>query len=292
MSGTDPSAAHGTREPSAQGSAGQLAETRYGPVRVLFGAHGGRYPDGNSLLVVGTRETLIIDPALGVIPRRAGLPPVHRVLHSHCHEDHIAGNHLFRDVPWHFHEADLPGIASLDAMMAIYGMDDATDSFFRKALEEQFHFTPRADAVAFRGGDRFDLGGVSLEVIHTPGHTRGHSCFRIEWREEMEADWYATFHHIGVVEGRADFLARLERFAGVIDRREARLLEYLHKPRTLDEVVAHRFVYRAGDPVPFADAVERRSMAQHIARLLAAGRVREEPEGRYRASRGPERVIE
>jgi len=315
-----PHAASGAGEASAE----PLAEARYGPVRVLFGAGRGRYPDGNSLLVEGTRETLIIDPALGVIPRRTELPQVDRVLNSHCHEDHIAGNHLFPDVPWHLHEADLPGITSLDAMMAIYGMDAATDAFFRKALEEQFHYTPRPDAVAFRGGDRFDLGGVALEVIHTPGHTRGHCCFAIEWREggrkrrllylgdielssfgpyygdawsdladferslrrvrAVEADWYATFHHIGLVEGRDAFLPRLERFAAVIEQREARLVAYLREPHTLDEVVAHRFVYRPQDPVPFADAVERRSMAQHIDRLVAAGRLRAEPEGRYRAT--------
>ena len=67
---------------------------------------------------------------------------------SHCHEDHVAGNHLFPDVPWHLHEADLPGIRSLDGMMAIYGYRRAIDGGLRpKVVVEQFHFTPRADAV-------------------------------------------------------------------------------------------------------------------------------------------------
>jgi len=327
MSGADSEAAGNGVNDRQTGGEEPLTEARYGPVRVLFGARGGRYPDGNSLLVAGDRETLIIDPALGVIPRLAELPRVHRVLNSHCHEDHIAGNHLFPNVPWHLHEADRPGITSLDAMMAIYGMDDAADAFFRQALEEQFHFTPRPDALPLHGGDRFDLGGVTLEVVHTPGHTRGHCCFRIEWREHgqrrqllylgdieltsfgpyygdawsdlgdferslaqvrsLEADWYATFHHIGVLEGQAAFLTRLDRFSAVIDQREARLLEYLREPRTLDEVVAHRFVYRPADLVPFADAVERRSMGQHIDRLLAAGRLREDPTGRYQVAGPP-----
>ena len=37
-----------------------------GPVRVIFGERRGSYPDGNSLLVTGERETLLIDPALGL----------------------------------------------------------------------------------------------------------------------------------------------------------------------------------------------------------------------------------
>lgn len=305
------------------GIEGGLEEARYGPVRVLFGDRGGRYPDGNAILVEGAHETVIIDPALGVIPRRNALPRVDRVINSHCHEDHIAGNHLFPDVPWHLHEADLPGLGSLDAMMAIYGFDAELDRAFRPVIEEQFHYTPRPDAQAYRDGDIFDLGDVAIEVIHMPGHTRGHCCLMIRWSEdsgerrllylgdieltsfgpyygdawsdlpdfertlervrEVEADWYATFHHIGVLEGRDAFFERLDRFGAMIGKREARLLEYLREPHSLEEVVAHRFVYRPGDPVPFADAVERRSMSQHIERLLVSGALVEE-DGRYRAT--------
>jgi hypothetical protein len=96
----------------------------------------------------------------------------------------------------------------------------------------------------------------------------------------MQADWYATFHHIGVLEGRGAFLDRLDVFEAKIADREQRLLAFLAEPRTLEEVVAHRFVYRPHDPVPFADGVERRSMSQHIERLMRAGRV-EENNGRY-----------
>jgi hypothetical protein len=71
----------------------------------------------------------------------------------------------------------------------------------------------------------------------------------------------------------------------VIATREQRLLEYLRgAPREMHEIVAHRFVYRPGDEVPFAPAVELRSMRQHLDRLLAAGRVREVEPGRYLAA--------
>src|SRR5437867_13389359 len=114
-----------------------------GRVTVLTGERAGKYPHGNSLLVRGTEETIIIDPSLSVIGRRDALGGVDRVLNSHCHEDHIAGNHLFAGVPWHLHELDLPGILSLDNMMAIYGYAEPINSSFRKVVVEQFHFTPR-----------------------------------------------------------------------------------------------------------------------------------------------------
>lgn len=63
--------------------------------------------------------------------------------------------------------------------------------------------------------------------------------------------------------------------------RERRLLEFLREPRTLDEIAAHRFVYRPQDPVSFAEPVERRSLGQHVTRLHAAERVREIEPGRF-----------
>lgn len=158
-----------------------LLERRIGSVTVLFGARGGKYPHGNSLLVRGAEESVVIDPGLGLVERKHALPRVDRVLNSHCHEDHIAGNHLFPAAPWHLHEADLPGIRSLDAMMAIYGYPEPVHAAFRQAVVDEFHFVARPDAQAFRDGSVFDLGGgVRIRVLHAPGHTRGHSFFWIE----------------------------------------------------------------------------------------------------------------
>ena len=74
---------------------------------------------------------------------------------------------------------------------------------------------------------------------------------------------------------------KLDRYAAVIADRERRLLEYLAEPRSLDEIAAHRFVYRPKDPVSFAEPVERRSMSQHVERLVAAGALREVEPGRF-----------
>jgi len=295
-----------------------LEEQQFGAVTVLYGDRRGKYPHGNTLIVRGRDQSLAIDPSLGLVARGSQPPRVDRVLHSHCHEDHFAGSFLYPDLPWLFHTADLPGIRSLDALMDLYGYPEPIRSVWSAAVVEQFHFTPRPDAVAFRGGDVFDLGGVTVEAIHAPGHTRGHCLFRIEpiglvyladidlssfgpyygdaWSEledfertlamarEIDARYYATFHHIGVLEGTPGYLERLDRFAGVIADRERRLLAYLAEPHTLDDIVAHRFVYRPQDQVTFADGVERRSMAMHLARLARDGRVRELEPGRYRAA--------
>src|SRR5262249_16847037 len=179
------------------------------------------------------------------------------------------------------------------------------------------YFTPSADARGFARDEVFDLGGVQIQVIHAPGHTRGHSLFHVQpddvlylgdidlssfgpyygaaWSSledfertltmarDVTARCYAPFHHVGVLEDRDAFVERLDRFAAVIGRREAALLGFLAEPHTMAEIVAHRFVYRPQDAVAYADAVERRSMGQHVARLIVAGRVGEVEPERYLA---------
>jgi glyoxylase-like metal-dependent hydrolase (beta-lactamase superfamily II) len=281
-----------------------------GPHVTLLGSpRGGKYPEGRPLLVAGRAETVVIDPSLALVGRPGGAPPADRVLNSHCHEDHVAGNHLYPSAPWLLPEADLPGIASLDGLMAIYGFDGPVQSAWARAVVEQFHFVPRTDATSVADGDVLDLGGVRIRAIHAPGHTRGHTVFHIEpddvlylgdidlssfgpyygdaWSSledfertlamvrELHARHYATFHHVGVLDGRAAFLERLARFTAVIARRESALLEFLDVPHSLADIVAHRFVYRPGDSVSYADVVERRSMGQHLERLMGAGTIEE-----------------
>jgi hypothetical protein len=123
----------------------------------------------------------------------------------------------------------------------------------------------------------FDLGGgVTVEAVHLPGHTRGHSGFRIDgvfflsdidltgfgpyygdvWSDledfeaslakvrDEEADFYVTFHHKGVIEGRETFVEMVDAFTAVIGRRHDAMLEFLREPHTLDEMREHRFIYR------------------------------------------------
>jgi hydroxyacylglutathione hydrolase len=285
---------------------------------VLVGVRGGRYPHGNSLLVRGRSETLLVDPSLTVAGMAAdALPAVDRVWLSHCHEDHLAGTFRFPHAACALHAADRPGLLTLDGMMAIYGLGGAVRDAFQRAIVEEFHWTARPDATALADGDVLNLGGARVRVVHAPGHTRGHCVFHVEpddvlylgdidlssfgpyygdaWSslEDFERTlglvrgiacrWYATFHHVGVVE-RDVFRARLDRFAAVIADRERRLLDFLAVPRTLDEVAAHRFVYRPGDAVAWAEPVERRSMAQHLDRLERAGRVRRVDDAAWRAA--------
>jgi hypothetical protein len=76
---------------------------------------------------------------------------------------------------------------------------------------------------------------------------------------------------------------QLDAFAAVIGRREHAYLAYLAEPRTLAEIVEHRFVYRRGVELVFADHVERRTAQLHLDRFVRRGEVAEVEPGRWRA---------
>jgi glyoxylase-like metal-dependent hydrolase (beta-lactamase superfamily II) len=292
-----------------------------GPVTVLTGVERGRYPHGNSVLVRGSDTTLLVDPSMSLAHRVDGPAPgaVDIVFNSHAHEDHIGGNHLFGSLPLYIHEADRPGLLSVEGFLGIYGMEDqAAAEEWGETVVEEFNYQARPDAIGLEGGHRFDLGGVEAEIVHLPGHTRGHCgvmvseagvCYvgdvdlsgfgpyygdawssledykaTLELCRDLDARWFVTFHHKHVVDGRDAFLDDLARFTEVIARRDDELLAYLAEPHTLDDIVAHRFVYRPEVEAAYIDSVERRSMSQHLDGLLAAGKVTEVEPGRYRAS--------
>jgi glyoxylase-like metal-dependent hydrolase (beta-lactamase superfamily II) len=293
-------------------------DRRLGRATALIGQDGGRYPHGNSMLVVGADETVLIDPSLSLVARGGAPLPVDRMLVSHSHEDHLAGVHLHPDASIQVHEADALGVHSLDGLMQVYGMPADISAEWADTLVRDFHYTARPDATTFADGDVIDLGGgVTIEVVHLAGHTRGHSGFLVpsegvffcadidlsafgpyygdHWSDledferslarcrDIDARTYVTFHHKGVVEGRTSFLEQLDTFGAVIARREQALLAYLAEPRTMDEIVAHRFVYRPGVQLLFADHVERRSADLHLQRLDRTGAVTN-AEGRWRAT--------
>ncbi len=286
-------------------------------VSVLLGADLGVYPSGNSLVVSGRGESIIIDPSVTVVEKGGAPIPIDAVLNSHAHEDHLPGNGLFTDARVHIHHDDLVGAHSLDGLLDVYGLEGTPRSDFAKTILEEFNYSPRPDAKGFSDGDIFDLGGVTVEAVHLPGHTRGHSGFRISggvfflsdidltgfgpyygdaWSDleqfeeslikirDEEADFYVTFHHKGIIEGRDTFVTMLDKFHSVIARRHNAMLEFLTEPHSVAEMVTHRFIYRPHVEHVFADSVEQRSAEMHIARMLTRNEASEVEPGRFQRS--------
>ncbi len=285
-------------------------------VSVLRGADNGAYPSGNSVLVQGSAESVLIDPSVTVVQRGGAPVMIDAVINSHGHEDHLPGNGLFSDSRIHIHHDDLVAAQSIEGLMDVYGLEGQVRADFTAQVLEEFYYQGRDDAQGFNDGHVFDLGGVRVEAMHLPGHTRGHSGFQIDnvfflsdidltgfgpyygdvWSDldqfdeslrkvrDVEADWYVTFHHKGIIEGRDTFVDMVDNFHAVIETRHSRMLAFLSEPHDLDEMVAHRFVYRPHVEHVFLEAVERRTAQLHVERMLDRGEAIEVESGRYRAA--------
>jgi glyoxylase-like metal-dependent hydrolase (beta-lactamase superfamily II) len=287
---------------------------RLGPVSVYLGEKSGKYPDGNQVVVRGADTLAAFDTPL--VANRLGeeLLAADLVVLGHVHEDHVAGLHRLAHAPVYVHEADAEAARSWDGLARHYGYAPGVLAGMHAKIVREFHYAPRPDALAYADGASWDLGGgVSVRAIHAPGHTSGHCVLLVEpggiafigdidlssfgpyygdatsslvaFRrtlavvKDIPARAWITSHHKGVITDRNTFLDLLAAFASRLKAREEAIAAFLQaRPATLEELIAHRFVYPKPLNDLFYEDVERRTIAQHLDSLELAGRARRDGE--------------
>jgi glyoxylase-like metal-dependent hydrolase (beta-lactamase superfamily II) len=292
-----------------------MPERSFGPIRLIPGANKGRYPHSNSVFVEGAG--ILIDAGADEARYReliAG-PGVKEVWLSHWHEDHIAYLDLFEGLPLRQMAVEAEPLADLEAFLDWYGIGkEEYRDYWRRTLPTDFHFRPRKATRHFTPGEIIDLGTCTAEVIHAPGHTPGFTAFffrepevcylgdydltrfgpwygdrdgsidgtiaSVRRLQQVPAKAWLTSHEDGCFEG--DATEAFDAYLAVIDEREAKLLEFLSAPRTLEDIVAACLVYRKPrEPKAFFEWGEGAIMGKHLERLLQRGAVVLEG-GRYR----------
>lgn len=287
-----------------------MSTEQYGPVTLIRGQNRGRYPHCHSLFI--PNAGVLIDPSSNreEMLRLKEQGAVKMVWLSHWHEDHWMHLDIFDDLPLWMSEEDSPPLGDLDIFLDWYRMDKPAErSYWKEALLQQFHFRPRRASRFLKDGDIIDLGGLTVEVLQTPGHSPGHLGFYFRetkmlflgdydltpigpWYGDLyssiedtlaslrrlraiPAEQWFSCHEQGAFTGPVEDLWK--RYEATVNEREMRYLSFLKQPHTFEEVVGAWIFYgKPKEPKDFFEFGERLHADKHLEWLQAKGLVRKQ----------------
>lgn len=161
----------------------------------------------NQYLIEGAERAALIDSGMGIadvlaVCRTLTQRPLINLC-SHSHWDHVGGSHQFADRRIHAAE-----VARLDEDFDVAGVT---------------HFRAAPATGTLAEGDEVDLGGRTLHIWHTPGHSPGHvsaldttsgwlfcsdTCYAgTMWMQTEDADIALWRHSLGRIDAADEITA-------------------------------------------------------------------------------------
>ncbi|UJA32868.1 MBL fold metallo-hydrolase [Clostridium sporogenes] len=139
------------------------------------------WEETHAYLLNGTERSLLVDTGLGICNIYDEVikltdKPVTAVA-THIHWDHIGGHKFFPD--FYAHEDELNWLNGEFPLTLEQIKDMVVD---RCDLPEDYNvdnykFFQGTPTMVLKDNDIIDIGGRSIQVLHTPGHSPGHICF-------------------------------------------------------------------------------------------------------------------
>jgi hydroxyacylglutathione hydrolase len=116
---------------------------------------------------VDTRKAAVVDAAWQIdeILRIAAEDDIEitHALVTHTHPDHVGGR---------FAGVEIEGLTELLGKCKAKAVVHKAEAEFLKWLSA-------SDLIKAESGDKLDIGGLEIQLIHTPGHTPGSQCFLV-----------------------------------------------------------------------------------------------------------------
>ncbi|EDP64501.1 Beta-lactamase-like protein [alpha proteobacterium BAL199] len=142
------------------------------------------YCRGAIWVIDGAERRLVLDAGWGLVPLDQAVPELFDrpvvALASHTHFDHVGGLHRFAERLVHPLEASIladPTPEAVQSLPFLHGYDAlAFDPVSGGFDADSWRLPPMPATATVEEGDRLELGGRTLTVLHTPGHSPGHVC--------------------------------------------------------------------------------------------------------------------
>lgn len=112
-------------------------------------------------------DCVVIDPGMKFDFKKCNIDAnLKAILLTHGHLDHIDGlSNIDKNLDVYINEIEKDFLE--DEELALYKMLGVKKSFDHKDLKVKY----------YNDGDTITLGDIEVKCIHTPGHTKGSSCF-------------------------------------------------------------------------------------------------------------------
>ncbi|MPM15374.1 Hydroxyacylglutathione hydrolase [bioreactor metagenome] len=158
------------------------------------------WEETHAYLLNGETCSLLIDTGLGImniadeVMKLTGKPVI--AVATHIHWDHVGGHKYFPD--FYAHKEELPWLSGEFPLSIEQVRDMVVDRCrlpegYDVGTYEFFQGTPTR---VLADGDEIDLGGRTVRVLHTPGHSPGHMCF---WEEDRGYLFTGDLVYIGTL---------------------------------------------------------------------------------------------
>lgn len=138
----------------------------------------------NCFLIIGEEKALLVDCGVGAgnmaefVKTLTDKPVI--LAATHAHVDHIGAAWQFGKI--YIHKGDAPIVwyqSSTKERVKYLKRHPSTEKFgldYNNFAPQKSYLIP----VTFGDKHKFDLGGITVEAVHTPGHSRGSVNFKID----------------------------------------------------------------------------------------------------------------
>jgi glyoxylase-like metal-dependent hydrolase (beta-lactamase superfamily II) len=275
-------------------------------VYLVPGANHSLFPYCACLYLKGKDLRLLIDAGMG----SANLAPCIKegfdlVILSHCHLDHRLTLSQFPSVPVWCHEIETVFLENRERFLTSVGLLRGgidMEKLYPGITIQEFSIQKK-----LHDGESINLGGLSLEVFHTPGHTPGHLSFfipeaKLVFAADITLTAFGPFygHDFSSINHTIDSIRKLkalpaqtvitshsgpfqenlaERFTAyekVIDQRDRRLLRHLNQPKAFSDLLGKNLIYaKYREPKPLTQWFEQVHLEKHWRRLIEMDLIKE-----------------